>query len=63
MNINEHTGKETRTGHSTKEYAEGWERIFGKRDDGCRVPKNCTFPNCGCDLTWKNDEQKTSNHP
>ena len=30
MNINEHTGKEMRTGHATKAYVDGWEVIFGK---------------------------------
>ena len=53
MNINEITGKEMRTPHCSNEYADGWERVFGQRNEGCRVPAKCSFPECGCDVTWK----------
>lgn len=34
MTKNEHTGKTLITNPQTKQYAEGWERIFGKRPLG-----------------------------
>jgi hypothetical protein len=33
MNVNEHTGKEMRTGHASEQYVKGWELIFGKKSD------------------------------
>ena len=52
MNINEITGKEMRTPYCSHEYADGWERIFGETDM-CRQPAACKFPQCGCDVAWK----------